>query len=151
MINQSPSADESCNLSVKLQYRDVRRFMEQLQWSVDHTATLVRAYAALIKSAPDEDAVIELDRMMLEEKAIFSLLSAMYMELKGVEPQARPESFDSPTYADGLLRAVQLEREAARHFRDTYLLTPSPRVRDLFFYGWTVSTDHSTGLVLMMQ
>ncbi|WP_028547604.1 ferritin-like domain-containing protein [Paenibacillus sp. UNC451MF] len=146
---KSPSADEYFSLSAKLQFQDVRRFMSQLQWSVNHTATLIRAYAALVKLAPADEAIMELDRMLAEEKRHYKLLEALYMELKGIEPSVQPERITYATYEEGLQHVVRLEREAIRQYRDTYLLTPSPRVRDLFFYGMSDSADHLVGLILM--
>jgi rubrerythrin len=138
-------------LSVKLQYREVRKFMEQLQWSVNHTATLVRAYAVLVKLAPSAEHATELDAMMQEEKQQFVLLETLCRELKGAESLVQPSAFDFHTYKDGLQQAVSLERAAIRHYRDTYLLTPSPRVRDLFFYALCDGTDHVVGLMLLQQ
>ncbi|WP_282941191.1 ferritin-like domain-containing protein [Paenibacillus sp. RC67] len=146
---KSPSADETFSLSAKLQFRDVRRFMSQLQWSVNHTATLICAYAALVKLALSEEAITELDRMLADEKRHYKLLEALYLELKGAEPTVQPERFAFATYEEGLQHVIRLEREAIRQYRDTYLLTPSPRVRDLFFYGMSDSADHLVGLILM--
>lgn len=149
MMIKSPSVDKTFSLSAKLQFRDVRRFMSQLQWSVNHAATLIRAYATLVKLAPAEEAAIDLDRMLAEEKRHYKLLEALYIELKGSEPLVQPERFTFATYEEGLQQVIRLEREAIRQYRDTYLLTPSPRVRDLFFYGMSDSADHLVGLILM--
>ncbi|MBE1447126.1 ferritin-like domain-containing protein [Paenibacillus sp. OAS669] len=149
MIPQSPSADDYSSMSAKLQFRDLRRFMFQLQWSVSHTAALISAYAALVKLAPTEEAALELERMLTEEKRQYKLLEALYMELKGEEPSVQPERCTYTTHEEGLQHVIRLEREAIRQYRDTYLLTPSLRVRDLFFYGMSDSADHLVGLILM--
>ncbi|MCS7458816.1 ferritin-like domain-containing protein [Paenibacillus doosanensis] len=151
MMIKSPSADDSFSLSAKLQYRDVRRFMSQLQWSVNRTATLIRAYASLVKMSPDEETALDLERMLAEEKKYFALLEALYIELKGTEPLVQPEPFVHNTYPDGLRQMIRWERETIRQYRDTYLLTPSPKVRDLFFYGINDSADHLVGLILLQQ
>ncbi|TDF97570.1 ferritin-like domain-containing protein [Paenibacillus piri] len=134
---------------VKLPYRDVRKFLEQIAWCVDHTATLIRAYAQLVKLAPSEVEAEEVKTMMQQEKKQFTLLESLYRELMGGEPMARPEPHDFTTYEDGLKYAVSLERVAIRHYRDTYLLTPSMKVRDIFFYALSDGTEHIVGLLML--
>jgi rubrerythrin len=148
---KSLSVQEPVSLSAKLPYRDFRRLMAQLQWSVNHTASRVRLYAALIKLAPTEEQATELDQMRLEEKKFYSMLDAFYMELHGVQPTAEPAALEFDTYERGLRQAILWEREAIRQYRDTYLLTPSARVRDLFWYGMSDGADHLAGLMLLLQ
>lgn len=137
--------------SAKLPFRDFRRLMAQLNWSINHTASRIRTYAALVKLAPTEELAAELDQMMLEEKTYFSMLEHFYMELQGVQPKAEAAALAFDTYESGLRQAILLEREAIRQFRDTYLLTPSRRVRDLFWYGISDCTDHLAGLMLLLH
>jgi len=137
--------------SAKLPYRDFRRLMSQLQWSVNHTASRVRTYAALMKLAPSEEQAAELEQMMREEKSYFAMLEQFYMELHGIQPKVEPAALAFDTYEGGLRQAILWEREAIRQFRDTYLLTPSRRVRDLFWYGMSDGADHLAGLMLLLQ
>ncbi|UUZ84331.1 hypothetical protein LJK88_11845 [Paenibacillus sp. P26] len=44
---------------------------------------------------------------------------------------------------------MRLEREAIRQYRDTYLLTPSPRVRDVFFLAMSDGIDQLAALFLL--
>lgn len=137
--------------AAKLQYRDVRKFLEQIEWSVNHTATLIRSYAMLAKLAPTEEQADEVNVMMQQEKQQFTLLEALYRELMGGEPSVQPKANTFTTYKEGLRQTVSLERAAIRQYRDTYLLTPSLRVRDLFFYALSDGTDHMVGLMLLQQ
>ncbi|MDF2961185.1 MAG: hypothetical protein K0S39_2920 [Paenibacillus sp.] len=136
---------------VKLQYCDVRKFLEQIAWSVNHTATLVRAYALLVKLAPTEEQSEEVNTMMQQEKRQFTLLEALYRELMGGEPSVQPQAQTFITYKDGLQQTASLERAAIRQYRDTYLLTPSPRIRDIFFYALSDGTDHLIGIMMLQQ
>jgi rubrerythrin len=135
----------------KLQYRDVRKLLEQIAWSVNHTATLIRAYAQLVKLAPTDDQADEVNAMMLQEKKQFTLLEALYREFMGTEPSVQPTLHLFTTYKEGLQQTVGLERAAIRHYRDTYLLTPSLHVRDIYFYALSDGTDHLVGLLLLQQ
>jgi rubrerythrin len=138
-------------LAAKLQYRDVKKFLDHIEWSVNHTATLIRSYALLVKLAPTEEQADEVNAMMQQEKQQFTLLEALYKELIGGEPAVQPKAQEFTTYKEGLRRIVSLERTAIRQYRDTYLLTPSLRVRDLFFYALSDGTDHMVGLMLLQQ
>lgn len=150
MHTKALSPHETAYLSDKLPYRDFRRLMAQLQWSVNHTATRIRAYAALFKLAPTAEQADEFERMMQEEKAYFALLEQFFVELQGVQPKAEPAALTFSTYEGGLRQAILWEREAIRQYRDTYLLTPSRRVRDLFWYGMSDGADHLAGLMLLL-
>ncbi|TVY11843.1 ferritin-like domain-containing protein [Paenibacillus cremeus] len=135
----------------KLKYQDVRRFLEQLQWSLNHIAGAVRTYATLAKLAPEGEAADEVERMLRQEKKHFDLVHALYLELKGTEPVVTPEAPWFETFREGLQQAIRMEREAMHQYRDTYLLTPSPRVRDLFFLVMSDGVDQLAALFLMQQ
>ncbi|AEI45048.1 hypothetical protein [Paenibacillus mucilaginosus] len=137
--------------AMKLQYRDVLRFLEGLQWSLNHIAGSVRIYAALAKLAPGEAEAEELERLLLQAKGHFALVRELYVELKGMEPKIEPAGTSAVSYREGLREAIGMEREAIRQFRDTYLLTPSPRVRDVFFLAMSDGVDRLAALFLLKQ
>ncbi|WP_426448787.1 hypothetical protein ACP26L_29290 [Paenibacillus sp. S-38] len=151
MSMYSLEASSRLATAMKLQYRDVLRFLEGLQWSLNHIAGSIRNYAALAKLAPGEAEAEELDRLLMQAKGHFTLVRELYVELKGMEPRIEPAGEPAVTYREGLREAIGMEREAIRQFRDTYLLTPSPRVRDVFFLAMSDGVDRLAALFLLKQ
>ncbi|UUZ89530.1 ferritin-like domain-containing protein [Paenibacillus sp. P25] len=90
-----------------------------------------------------------MERLLLQEKKHFELIEELYTELKGIKPLVHAEPPGFETYREGLREAVRLEREAIRQYRDTYLLTPSPRVRDVFFLAMSDGIDQLAALFLL--
>jgi rubrerythrin len=132
-------------------HSDLRRFLNQLEWSLGQEAALIRLYNQLLKLAPDDAGFKQLQELLAEDKKHYVLLEDLYRELRGRKPHVRleaPETFER--YEDGLRRAIGMALETAKRYRDTYLLTPSPRVRDIFFLAMTDETDHVTRLWLSL-
>lgn len=138
-------------LSHKLHYRDLRRFLDQLQWSLEHASGSVRLYAELLKLTPGDEEAFELERLLQQEVKHYALMEELYLELKGSEPDVYPAVPRFTTYREGLQEAVRMEREAIRQYRDTYLLTPSPRIRDVFFLAMSDGVDQLATLFLLTQ
>ncbi|MCZ8519158.1 MULTISPECIES: hypothetical protein [Paenibacillus] len=151
MKTYSLEASSRLATAMKLQYRDVLRFFESLQWSLNHIAGSIRIYSALGKLAPGEAEAEELERLLLQARGHFAMVRGLYVELKGVEPEIEPSESHAVSYREGLREAIGMEREAVRQFRDTYLLTPSPRVRDVFFLAMSDGVDRLAALFLLKQ
>jgi rubrerythrin len=132
-------------------YRDLRRFLDQLEWSLRQETALIGQYNQLLKLAPDDACFKQLQELLAEDKKHYALLEDLYRELRGREPHVRKEAAERlERYEDGVRMALGMALEAAKRYRDTYLLTPSPRVRDIFFLAMTDETDHVTRLWLSL-
>ncbi|TBL81736.1 ferritin-like domain-containing protein [Paenibacillus thalictri] len=134
---------------VTFQHRDFCLFVRYLQWSLEHSAEMAQTYLRLLEMAPTDDEAERIETMLREENKHFGLFESMYKELRGHTPKVRPEPVFFETYRDGLQAAVHRERTAIKQFRDTYLLTPSPRIRDVFFLTLYDKWDHIVSLLLM--
>ncbi|WP_052487842.1 ferritin-like domain-containing protein [Gordoniibacillus kamchatkensis] len=133
-------------------YSDLRRFLDQLEWSLRQEAALVRLYGSLLKLAPEDACSRQLQELLAEDRKHYVLLEDLFRELRGRDPLVRPEPAETfDCYEDGARKAIAMALEAAKRYRDTYLLTPSPRVRDIFFLTMTDETDHVARLWLSLR
>lgn len=148
---QSPASAAKGTVA-QFHYSDLRRFLDQLEWSLRQEFALISQYASLLKLAPEDADFRQLQELLAEDKKHYILLEDLYRELRGREPQLRTEPAETfDRYEDGVRKAIAMALEAAKRYRDTYLLTPSPRVRDIFFLAMTDETDHVTRLWLSLR
>jgi rubrerythrin len=130
-----------------LQYRNFCMFVELLQWSLDYTASMTQLFRRLLSVAPTEEAAERLEHMLQEERKHTALFEALYAELRGEQPEFNPEPILFGSYDEGIRQAVRHSRDALKHYRDTYLITPSQRIRDTFFLALSDKMEHLTALI----
>jgi rubrerythrin len=107
-------------------------------------ATAIDFYSRLVKNAPNEKHREDIQHALDDEKIHLKEFTQLYKNLSGQEPVYQITKTKYNSYEDGLRIAYEDELEAYEDYRNSYLLTQSLQVRDVFFRALTDEMEHAT-------
>ncbi len=84
-----------------------------------------------------------------DEVQHFRLLSRLYVRLTGREPAIQTPTTTFSSYREGVALAFRQELEAAELYRDMYLQTRVPNIRDVLFRIMTDEMEHAQRFTFM--
>ncbi|MGE5631541.1 MAG: ferritin family protein [Caulobacteraceae bacterium] len=120
---------------------------EQLLQAMKGEAGARKHYQRLMSLAPDDREADIIERFFEDEGKHFSKFRMLYEIITGNEPETPKVSkseFDN--YLEGVDQAILDELEAYEFYRDIYLSTKNPMVRDIFFEALTDENEHAANL-----
>lgn len=133
------------NVSLQSNVQDFKHpntFITQLTKAINDEASAVQFYDVLEEMAPipfrDFVSHAKNDEMMHVR-----LFSQLYRKLTGTEPSVWVENTQFSSYKKGLEIAFRRELEAAELYRDMYLSTRVPEIRDTLFKTMTDEMEHA--------
>ncbi|WDL97599.1 ferritin-like domain-containing protein [Alicyclobacillus sp. ALC3] len=123
-------------------FKDRNSFVVKLSGAINDQATAVKFYEALEGMAPSKyrDFVSHAKN---DEMLHVRLLSKLYRKLTGHRPNVQAGKTQFASYKDGIETAFRGELEAAELYRDMYLSTRIPEVRDVLFRTMTDEMEHA--------
>lgn len=104
-------------------------------------------YERLIRMAPNKEEAEIISNILEDELKHFKNFKELYKKLTGCEPvllQLKCPTFTN--YIEGIEKAILDELEAYDFYRDIYLSTRDPYVRDIFFEALTDENEHAAHL-----
>lgn len=106
-------------------------------------ATAIEFYTRLAEIAPTSEAKADILHALDDEKIHLQKFSELYLRLTGMQPiyQIVPVSFNS--FQDGAREAYRTELEAYEEYRNAYLMTQDPIIRDVFLRAFTDEIEHA--------
>jgi rubrerythrin len=124
-------------------FKNFSTFLIHLQQAIHDEASAIEFYRQLLEMAPDELHKLFIQHAFQDEQKHQRMLSRLYTRLTGRTPMvsAKPESFEN--YRNGLLLALTQELEAAETYRDMFLSTRDPNIRDVLFETMTDEQEHA--------
>jgi rubrerythrin len=128
--------------SRELGFKDYPRFLSNLKRAIHDQAGAVRFYEELEKAAPREDKDF-INHALEDEKTHVQMFRKLYNRLTGKDVFAHAAKTEFPSYKDGIEIAFRRELEAAELYRDMYLSTKIPKVRDILFKAMTDEMEHA--------
>lgn len=107
-------------------------------------AAAVEFYTRLKAIAPNSFAKEQVDHALEDEKVHLRMFEQLYQNLTGRKPTYKIEKTSFKHFQDGLKKAYHDELEAYEEYRNAYLLTNNPTIRDVFFHAMTDEIEHAT-------
>lgn len=134
--------DAVSSQSHKKDFKDPNKFISQLTGAINDEASAVMFYDKLEEMAPSQyrDFVTHAKNDEMEHVRLFSKL---YRRLTGYQPSVQAETTQFSSYKEGLEIAFRGELEAAELYRDMYLSTRVPNIRDILFKTMTDEMEHA--------
>jgi rubrerythrin len=123
-------------------FKDYDTFMSQLTRAINDQASAVKFYDVLEEMAPKQyrDFVTHAKN---DEMVHVRLFSKLYRRLTGYDPSVQVQATQFSSYQEGLEIAFRSELEAAETYRDMYLNTRVPKIRDVLFKTMTDEMEHA--------
>lgn len=123
-------------------FKDRNMFISQLQNAINGEATTIEFYEVLGGMAPARyrDFVTHARE---DEMVHLRMFRRLYRRLTGHEPSVQVRATKFSSYKEGLELAFRSELEAAELYRDMYLSTRVPKIRDILFRAMTDEMEHA--------
>jgi rubrerythrin len=120
-----------------------QRVIQAVRNAIIGEVTAIDFYTRLVQMAPDEKHRNDINHALQDEKVHLQLFTQLYTYLTGQQLtyQINPKQFS--TYEEGLQLAYEDELEAYEDYRNSYLLTNNPMIRDTFFRAFTDEIEHA--------
>ncbi len=120
---------------------------EQLIEAMKGELTARRYYEKLIPMAPNKKEADIIRHFLEDEKKHFSKFRMLYKNMTGMQPVIPPVKEPTFTnYLEGVEQAILDELDAYKFYRDIYLSTMNPYVRNIFLEAFTDENEHASHL-----
>ncbi|CAM3092757.1 ferritin family protein [Sporolactobacillus spathodeae] len=106
-------------------------------------ATAIEFYSRLSEIAPTTEAKADILHALDDERIHLQKFTELYLRLTGRQPsyQIVPITFNS--FQEGAREAYRTELEAYEEYRNAYLMTQDPIIRDVFLRAFTDEIEHA--------
>lgn len=119
----------------------------QLMKAMKGEAEARKYYKRLISMAPNEEEADIIEKFYEDETKHLSKFRMLFEMTTGKEPElANVKSPDFDSYIEGVEKAILDELEAYEFYRDIYLSSNNPIVREVFFEAFTDENEHAAHL-----
>lgn len=123
-------------------FRDYAKFVTDLGSAINDEASAVKFYAELENAVPDRYGDF-VDHARNDEISHEKIFRKLYYRLTGSHWTTKLDPYKFNTYREGVETAFRRELEAAEKYRDMYLNTKIPKVRDILFKVMTDEMEHA--------
>lgn len=106
-------------------------------------ASAIDFYTRLAPLAPNQKHKNDILHALEDEKIHLKEFTQLYINLTGQQPMYQVERKQFNSYKEGLQMAYEDELEAYEEYRNAFLLTQNPPVRDVFFRAFTDEIEHA--------
>jgi rubrerythrin len=130
-----PTEDIPGNIAVRLNSNILK--------AIKSEAEAIDFYQRLLKFAPGHRGQDDISHALEDERIHLRDFSQLYYSLTGMQPVYRPKKIAFHNLQEGLRLAYQDELEAYEFYRDIYLMTSHPLIRDVFFRAMTDEIEHA--------
>ncbi|QPA33093.1 ferritin-like domain-containing protein [Anoxybacillus caldiproteolyticus] len=111
--------------------------------AIKSEAAAIDFYTRLIRLAPNAQHQNDIRHALEDEKIHLKQFTELYINLTGQQPVYNVEKTTFHSYEEGLKIAYKDELEAYEEYRNSYLLTQDPLIRDVFFKAFTDEIEHA--------
>lgn len=125
-------------------HRASSSFVKHLEQAINGEATAIRFYGDLLHQVRgDQTAYDNVIHAYDDENKHFRAFVRLYKRLTGRQPSVRITPIRYPSLAAAYRQAFFDELEAAELYRDMYLMTRDPDIRDIFFMAKNDEEEHA--------
>jgi rubrerythrin len=125
------------------QFAGYHKFMKNLKQGIQGEANAIKFYSQLLREAETSEAKEICEHALEDEQRHYRLFEIIYRDITGKAPQVVPEEMVYSSFNEAIRSAYKDELEAYKLYRDTYLLTRNPSIRDSFFLAMTDEMEHA--------
>ena len=119
----------------------------QLMKAMKGEAEARKYYKRLIGMAPNEKEADIIERIYEDEKKHLTKFKMLFKMIANKEPElTNVKSPDFDSYLEGVENAILDELEAYEFYRDIYLFSNNPVVKEIFFEAFTDENEHAAHL-----
>jgi len=119
----------------------------QLLKAIQGEAEARKYYKQLISIAPDEKEADIIEHLYEDETKHLSKFRMIFEMTTGKEPDIKSvKTLDFDNYIEGIEQAILDELEAYEFYRDIYLSSNNPIVKEIFFEAFTDENEHAAYL-----
>lgn len=129
---------------------DYQQLIGAILAGIKGEATAIDFYSRLVDEAPNEKHKADILHALEDEKIHLKQFTEIYITLTGNQPAYKIKKVKFDSYYEGLQKAYEDELEAYEEYRDNYLLTQNPPVRDVFLRAFTDEIEHATRFGYLM-
>lgn len=117
---------------------------QDLLKAIKGEATAIDFYSRLAKLAPNQKQQNEIFHIIEDEKTHLKNFTVLFAMITGTHPVYQVNKVRFNTYREGLQMAFDDELSDYETYRNHYLLTEDPFIRDLFLRAFTDEIKHAT-------
>lgn len=140
MLNQySPGMDRMGN-----RFKNYNKFLEDLRKAIADERSAVIFYEELYRIAPTDFAKYAVKTALEDEKVHDRQLTRLYISLTGMEPKIVVNRVHFHHFYDGLQKAFVDEVKAFEEYKEMYLSTYDPLIRDILYSIQHDEIEHAT-------
>ncbi|MCF8563409.1 ferritin-like domain-containing protein [Alicyclobacillus tolerans] len=128
---------------IQVEFKDFPRFVQSLQGAVNDEASAVDFYGRLLHQAKDATQQKSIEHVYLDEQRHLRMLQHMYRRLVGRDTPVKISRVDFTSYKEGIQLAFYGELDGAETYRNLFLQTRIPYIRDVLFRTMTDEMEHA--------
>lgn len=110
---------------------------------ISSEASAIDFYTRLAKAAATSEQRQAIEHALEDEKIHLRTFTQLYQTLTGKKPVYQTKITRFRNFQEGLRIAYEQELEAYETYRDNYLSTQDPMIRDAFFRAMTDEIEHA--------
>lgn len=118
--------------------------VDEICKSIKGEAEAINFYTRLLKIAPNKKHREDIKHALNDERIHLRYFTGLYRQLTGAQPFYKTEKARFSNYYDGLKKAFYDEIEAYEMYRDIYLMTNDPMIRDIYLKAFTDEMEHAS-------
>jgi rubrerythrin len=124
-------------------FKDYPKFIINLGEAINEQAGAITFYEKLMKLAPNEKQKGWIDHARKDARKHLEKFSALYLLLTCQSPNVKAKDITFANYKAGVALALDNALASTELYRDMYLATIIPEVRDIFFEAMTDEMEDS--------
>ncbi|MDN4525219.1 ferritin-like domain-containing protein [Fictibacillus fluitans] len=133
------------------QQQSYQQLLNVLMSSIIGEATAVDFYTRLAKEAPNEYSRKVLLDAAKDEKTHLQLFTRLYTSITGKQPNYKIRPVKIQNFRQGLFEAYEDELADYEKYRNAYLMTQDPTIRDTFFRPFSDEIKHATKFSFLLN
>lgn len=133
-----------------VQYHQMMHFAQSILMNAKSQKEAIHLYERMLQSAPEEHQA-DLKHILADEHMHLRLFTELYRRLTGTAPGYHVSQVQFTTYEEALQKAYEAELEAYETYRNQYLSTPDPSIRDILFRAMTDEIEHAVRFIRLME
>jgi len=114
--------------------------------AIKSEAEAIDFYERLLRFSPGTPQQEDIRHVLADERIHLRDFTRLYCSLTGTQPVYTLQKTTFHNLQEGLRIAYRDELEAYEFYRNTYLMTADPTVRDIFFRALTDEIEHAIRL-----
>jgi len=127
-----------------IRFQNYPSFLADLRDAIAGERSAISLYSELLSVAPTEMAKYSLKIALADEKEHNRLLSQLYLQLTGQRPEVAVKRADFHHFYDGLKKSFINELKAFEKYKEMYLASNCPDIRDILYSIQHDEIKHAT-------